>query len=121
MWQDILISVIGTAVSTAIVVAIKYLIAYLSSKTNSEEAKKILAEIDEVVTNNVLATNQTIVSNIKGTEAWTPEKQKEILLGCLENIALQLSQKAVDYIETNHGSIEDYLTTRIEAAVLANK
>ena len=47
--RGILLSLLGTAVSTAVVVGIKYLIAYLASKTNSEEVKIILEEIDKEV------------------------------------------------------------------------
>ena len=119
--RGILLSLLGTAVSTAIVVATKYFIAYLASKTNSEEVKTILEEIDKVVTDNVLATNQTVVSSMKGTELWTKEAQQQILLDCLNGIVMQLSEKALNYIENNSSSIEDYLTTKIEAAVLVNK
>ena len=104
----LLLSGLGTWLATVI-------INWLNSKIKNKEVAAMLTLIVNIVSNAVKATYQTYVENIKGTEAWTPEAQKEALNRALTIARSQLSADARKFIEEQFGDVDSYLLELIES------
>lgn len=104
----LLLSGLGTWLATVI-------INWLNSKIKNKEVAAMLTLIVNIVSNAVKATYQTYVENIKGTEAWTSEAQKEALNRALTAAQNQLSADARKFIEEQFGDVDSYLLELIES------
>jgi len=116
---------IGCAVITAVSVFLIKLIAskVLQTKalTESTTERKYIDEIGKTVSDCVAATSQTIVDDLKKAGNFDKETQQKILNDCCEKIVSLLSSEAIDYINEVASDGREYLITKIEAAVKAQK
>lgn len=120
-WMNVIISVVSVVLTALAGWGVAKLTAFIDSKISDTTLKNLLNGAVEVVTSVVKEVYQTYVENIKGTDAWTAEAQKEALQKALEKTKQLLSESAIEYIETYFGSLEIWLTTQIESTIYTLK
>ncbi len=117
-----------SAVVTAIVLPLisiggARLIALINAKIKNDEAAKILATATDIVTSAVRSVFQTYVEALKKSGSFDMDAQKTALSKA-KNVAIsQMSEDVKDYIKSNYGSLDAWLTVQIEATInmLKNK
>lgn len=93
----------------------------IATKADNEMAKKIILEVNQIVSTCVLATTQTYVSNMKEKDLFDKEAQKEALRMTSETVFSLMSDEMIGYIEGSYGDIEQYITNLIEAKIAESK
>lgn len=93
----------------------------LKLATDDANKKDIIDLIGNVVTDCVLATNQTYVKTLKKDNMFTQEAQREAFKSTYDAIGKILSQEAQEYIIATYGDYEAYITNKIEAEINAHK
>lgn len=116
-WNDILISVCSIIATGLATWAIAALTNWLNTKLKDKKSQQFAMEALEIVTTAVKATYQVYVEAIKGTDAWTKEAQEHALSMALEAIKSQLNNNISNYIKSNYGDLDSYLTNLIEAVL----
>lgn len=119
--NEILLNILSVVVTAVILPLISYagtrLISYLNSKIKDEKARELLTQATGVVTNAVRAVFQTYVDSLKKSGNFGAEAQLEALNKAKEIALSQLSEEVKEYITTNYGDINNWLTTQIEATI----
>ena len=119
--NEILLNILSVVVTAVILPLISYagtrLISYLNSKIKDEKARELLSQATQVVTNAVRAVFQTYVESLKKSGNFGAEAQLEALNKAKEIALSQLSEEVKEYITTNYGDINNWLTTQIEATI----
>ena len=119
--NEIILNIISVVVTAVILPLISYagtrLISYLNSKIKDEKARELLTQATGVVTNAVRAVFQTYVESLKKSGNFGAEAQLEALNKAKEIALSQLSEEVKEYITTNYGDINNWLTTQIEATI----
>lgn len=93
----------------------------LKLATDDANKKGLIDLIGNVVTECVLATNQTYVKSLKKENMFTKEAQQEAFKSTYDAIGKILSQEAQEYIIATYGDYEAYITNKIEAEINAHK
>lgn len=93
----------------------------LKLATDDANKKGLIDLIGNVVTECVLATNQTYVKGLKKENMFTKEAQQEAFKSTYDAIGKILSQEAQEYIIATYGDYEAYITNKIEAEINAHK
>lgn len=93
----------------------------LKLATDDVNKKGLIDLIGNVVTECVLATNQTYVKGLKKENMFTKEAQQEAFKSTYDAIGKILSQEAQEYIIATYGDYEAYITNKIEAEINAHK
>ena len=119
--NEVLLSILSVVVTAVILPLISYagtrLISYLNSKIKDEKAKEFLSQATTVVTNAVRAVFQTYVDSLKKSGNFGADAQLEALNKAKDIALSQLSEEVKEYITTNYGDINNWLTTQIEATI----
>lgn len=128
MLKELLAALLQAVMIAAVPVCIRYagkgitaITVYFSARAQSETAKKYLADIGDAITTAVAYTSQTYVDNLKKSEKFTKENQKEALQKAVEKAQELMTAEAAAFIETAYGDLTTYLQARIEAEVRAQK
>ena len=115
-------------IATVLPVLAKYLVNLISVSINAKKQttqnvneKKILAAIDQLVTDSVNYVSQTFVDALKKDGDFSAENQKIALELALENIKTTLSEEAKEFIMANYGDMQAWLITKVEARIKENK
>lgn len=118
--QAVLIA--ATPILTAMIcLLLKKKVAEISAKMKNTEGAAFLREITDAVCTAVTYTNQTYVDTLKSKGEFSPENQKEALEKAKNKAIELLSTDAKLYISQVYGSIDKFLTTKIEAEVKDQK
>ena len=122
--QDIFLAVLTAVVP----VLTAYLVVFIrkagdnaAANAESVKAKTYITETAEAIAAAVAATNQTYVDSLKSAGKFDWDAQKEAARKALEACLASISPAAQSFIEAAYGDIREYLTTRIEAEVRAQK
>lgn len=117
-----------SAVVTAIVLPLisiggARLIALINTKIKNDEAAKILVTATDIVTSAVRSVFQTYVEALKKSGSFDMDAQKTALSKAKKVAISQMSEDVKDYIKSNYGSLDAWLTVQIEATInmLKNK
>lgn len=119
--NEILMNVLS-AVVTAIVLPLisiggARLITLINEKIKNDEAVKTLTTATDIVTSAVRSVFQTYVEALKKAGTFDKDAQ-EIALAKAKEVALaQMSEDVKEYISTNYGSLDNWLTVQIEATI----
>jgi hypothetical protein len=123
-WLDILGKVFELVLFPAISAAALYFIAWLNAKkqellkkTKDETTKKYIELLDNVITECVLATNQTYVNTLKKEGAFDASAQKTAFQRTYEAVLAVLTDEAQKYISEVVKDPGAYITNKIEAQV----
>lgn len=118
---EILMNVIS-AVATAIILPLisvggSKLITLINEKIKNAKAAEALSTAADIVTNAVRSVFQTYVEALKKSGSFDKEAQENALKKAKEVALSQMSDDVKDYITTNYGSLESWLTVQIEATI----
>ena len=122
--SDIFLAVITAAVpvlTTYLVVFIRKAGDSAAANAESVKAKTYITEAAEAIAAAVAATNQTYVDALKNAGKFDGDAQREAAQKALEACLASISPAAQKFIEAAYGDIREYLKTRIEAEVRAQK
>ncbi len=108
-------------IAGAIVKGVKALAKNLSTKTDSELAKKYLADAADAITTAVSLVNQTYVDGLKKSGTFTKENQEEALGRAIKEAVNLMRHETLAFLKEAYGDMNDYLVSRIEAEVRVQK
>lgn len=118
---QVLLPILGTALSALATWAMGLLIAWLNSKIKDQKLNKYVTTITELVFKAVQEVNQTYVSEIKKQGKWTKETSEIAFNKCMEIIKKECAPEILDYVGHNFGDVTDYLKTLIESTIAGLK
>lgn len=125
--NEILFNILSVVVTAVILPLISFagtkLITWLNTKIKDENGKIQLTVATTIVTNAVRSVFQTYVEALKKSGSFDAESQKIALTKAKDEALSQMSADVKEYITTNYGDLETWLTTQIEATIniLKNK
>lgn len=121
--QTILLSALGIIITTLVTWGTERLIALINSKLKNTKYAKYLTDAVGIVSRAVKTTYQTYVEALKDKNAFTGGAQLEALSKAKDIAMAQLSGEMKEFIESNFGDIEKWLTSTIESVIydLKNK
>jgi hypothetical protein len=127
-WLNILGQVFEIIVFPALSAAALYFITWikakkdeLKAKTDNETSKKYLDMLDKTITECVLATNQTYVGSLKAAGTFDAEAQKKAFQQTFDAVMGILTADAQKYLNESVNDLGAYITTKIEAEIIATK
>lgn len=119
--NKILFNIISVLVTMVILPLISFagikLIAQLNAEIKDENAKTQLTTAIAIVTNSVRSVFQTYVDTLKKNGTFDVESLKIALAKAKDEALSQMSDEIKEYITTNYGNLENWLTTQIEATI----
>ena len=118
--QAVIIAAIPV-IAGAIVKGVKALAKNLSTKTDSELAKKYLADAADAITTAVSLVNQTYVDGLKKSGTFTKENQEEALGRAIKEAVNLMRHETLAFLKEAYGDMNDYLVSKIEAEVRLQK
>ena len=126
--QEFLKDIFLAVLTAAVPMLTAYLVVFIrkagdnaAANAESVKAKTYITEAAEAIAAAVAATNQTYVDSLKNAGKFDWDAQKEAARKALEACLASISPAAQSFIEAAYGDIREYLTTRIEAEVRAQK
>lgn len=105
----------------AIVKGIRALAKHLSTQTDSELARKYLADAADAITTAVSLVNQTYVDGLKKSGTFTKENQQEALSRAIKEAVNLMTHETIAFLKEAYGDMNDYLVSKIEAEVRLQK
>ena len=120
-WQEIIITIIGTVATALASWLVAWITSLINTKIKDEKVRACLNSALEVVTRTVKVTYQTYVANIKGTDAWTADAQKNALQLAIDAAKTQLTDEVKNYIAQSGLTVDEWLRQQIEAAIYSLK
>lgn len=121
MVSDIILGIVGTALTTLAAWGIAKLTQFIDSKMADKQAAGFLNEALSAVFSATKITYQTYVEAIKGSELWNADAQKKALNMAKETAIAEFSTGAKNYIEKNYGDIEKWVENKIESSIYSLK
>lgn len=119
--NEILFNIISVLVTMVILPLISFtginLIPQLNEEIKDENAKTQLTTATTIVTNSVRSVFQTYVDTLKKNGTFDVESLKIALAKAKDEALSQMSDEIKEYITTNYGNLENWLTTQIEATI----
>ena len=121
--QTILLSALSVVITALATWGTERLIALINSKLKNTKYAKYLTDAVGIVSRAVKTTYQTYVEALKDKNAFTGDAQLEALNKAKDIAMAQLSGEMKEFIESNFGDIEKWLTSTIESVIydLKNK
>lgn len=120
-WQEIIITIVGTVATALASWLVAWITSLINTKIKDEKVRACLNSALEVVTRTVKVTYQTYVANIKGTDAWTADAQKNALQLAIDAAKTQLTAEVKNYIAQSGLTVDEWLRQQIEAAIYSLK
>lgn len=119
--NEILLNVISCVVTAVVVPLITLLgsklIKWISGKIDNERAEKLLTEATTIVLDAVKCVFQTYVEALKKEGSFDRDAQLTALNKAKDIVLAQLGKDAREYIQTNFGDVDSWITTQIEASI----
>lgn len=125
--NEILINVISVIVTVVVIPLITWggteFIKLVKAKTNNTKATEYLTVATNIVTSAVKSVFQTYVESLKNSGSFSKEAQAIALARAKDTVISQVSDDVKNYITTNYGDFNTWLTNQIEATIntLKNK
>lgn len=119
--NDIIISIISVLVTSIILPLITLggtrLIQYLNEKIKDEHTKRILTGITTVIETAVRSVFQTYVEALKKSGSFSLDAQKTALEIAKQEVLKTLDAESKEFITSNYGDLNHFITTHIEATI----
>lgn len=119
--NDILLNILSVVVTVVVVPLISLLgtklIQWIGTKVKDEKAAAFLSKASEIVLSAVKSVFQTYVDSLKKSGTFDAEAQKNALSKATEIIKSQLGTELTEYIKTNYGDLDEWITTQVESAI----
>lgn len=121
--QTILLSALSVVITAIVTWGTERLIALINTKLKNTKYAKYLTDSVDIVSRAVKTTYQTYVEALKDKNMFTEDAQLEALNKAKDIAMAQLSGEMKEFIESNFGDIEKWLTSTIESVIydLKNK
>lgn len=130
-FQQVLNNILYIVLTAILPIVVTYGIKFLKAKINECNAIKDATQSEELsnyvkdamcnVMDAVVYVNQTYVDSLKKSGKFDEDAQKEAFNKAFAHAACLLSEGSNKAIQALHGSVENWLTIQIEAAVKAAK
>ena len=112
------LSVIITAVVIPLISFLGYkLSAFLNSKIKDEKARNFLEQASNIVLVAVKSVFQTYVESLKNSGSFNKDAQSLAFSKAKEIILKELTPQLKEFITTNYGDLNDWITNQIEATI----
>lgn len=123
--KEVFFEALQTAMIAIVPVIAGYIAVQIKTKITSdvknETERRYAEQIASAVSDAVLMTSQTYVDTLKKAGAFNKEAQKEAAEKALNACIASISPAAKKFINEMYGSVTEYLSTKIEAEVKAQK
>ncbi len=126
--KEFLFELLQAVATAAIPVCAAFLIQFLRRKSeqigtqiDSITDKALLDEVTDAVTTAVAYTSQTYVDALKKVGTFDADAQKKALKKSLDKAVSLLSYSTLNILTEIYGNLDEYLTSKIEAEVRAQK
>lgn len=126
--QTFLNELLVAVLSVAIPIATRYLVAFVEAKTKAIEADEKYSQwqqsidaVSDLVTQTVIAINQTSVDALKKANLFSKEEQEKAFNTAFETVNAQISDETKTAITAVYGDFSKWLTNEIEKSVNWNK
>jgi uncharacterized protein YpuA (DUF1002 family) len=96
-------------------------VEYLKENTENEEFKKAITILENIVSNTVVAANQTYVDKLKEEGGFDKRAQEEIFNGVKERVLDQLNADTKDLLDDTIKNVDIFINDLIEKEVRKNK
>jgi hypothetical protein len=120
--------ILASVIVPLLAALVPLLIAFINAKANEvkqrindKKLERYLELAEDAVASAVLATYQTFVSTVKGTEGWNKETQKLAFEEAKAKALVILGTTAKQALEAASIDLQAWIDTKIEAYICANK
>ena len=117
IFVNILVSVISAGILALLSFVGTKLCAFIDSKVKDTKGNALLKQATTVVLNAVRATFQTYVESLKNSGSFDSEAQLKALNQAKDTALSQLTTEVKDYITSNFGDLNSWITTQIESSI----
>lgn len=119
--NEMLINIISVLVTAVVIPVISLLgaklVSWLSTKIKNEKANKMIKTATEIVVSAVKTVFQTYVDALKKEGKFDKESQILALTKAKDIALSQMTEDVKEFIQTNYGGLELWLTIQIEATI----
>lgn len=116
-----LINIISVLVTAVVIPVISLLgaklVSWLSTKIKNEKANKMIKTATEIVVSAVKTVFQTYVDALKKEGKFDKESQILALTKAKDIALSQMTEDVKEFIQTNYGELDLWLTIQIEATI----
>ena len=84
---------------------------FMHDRKLDKYSNMLIDAVDRVVKDSY----ETIVKDIKGTDKWTDDKQREILENTKTKTIIALTTEGYNFLQVVHSDLDAWITTLIEA------
>ena len=114
---NILLSALGIIVTGLASLVVAKITQWINTKVKDKQTANYLSIILEIVNGCVKEVYQTYVESIKEQGKFDKEAQLKALEDCKEKVKTKLSVDVQEFIATNFGNIDSYITSLIESTI----
>ena len=115
------VNVIAVVVTSVVIPLVTLLGAkltqWINGKIKDDETKKVVEEINQIVSTNVSFVFQTFVDNLKKKDKFDEKAQSYALRYAQERILNDLGDIAKEHILEHYGDINGWIITQIESTI----
>ena len=115
------LSVLALLVSYGITLLANYLSKIIKEKIKNQSVATTLETVSNIVFESVNTISQTYVDDIKKQNLFDKTAQKTAFEKAYQTAYSMLTEKTKKVIKETFGSVEEYLTVKIESAVKQTK
>lgn len=119
--NEIVVNVIAVVVTSVVIPLVTLLGAkltqWINGRIKDDETKKVVEEINQIVSTNVSFVFQTYVENLKKKDKFDDKAQNYALRYAHEKILNDLGDLAKEHILEHYGDINGWITTQIESTI----
>lgn len=119
--NEMLINIISVLMTAVVIPVISLLgaklVSWLSTKIKNEKANKMIKTATEIVVSAVKTVFQTYVDALKKEGKFDKESQILALTKAKDIALSQMTEDVKEFIQTNYGELDLWLTTQIEATI----
>lgn len=119
--NQILLNILAAVTTCIILPLISFLgiklSQWLSTKIKDEKAAKLLTQATGIVVTAVKSVFQTYVESLKNSGTFDKTAQLEALNKAKAIVTSELTIELKDFIVSNYGDLESWITNQIEASI----
>lgn len=109
------------AISSLLIALIRQQTSKIEEKIKDEKAKRMLEIAENVVSQAVATVSQTYVDGLKKDGIFDTDAQKEAFEMSKDKIYMLLTTDTLQAVQDNYGSVDEWITTKIEETVNKSK
>ena len=119
--ETLVLAPLITAISSFLIALIRQQTSKIEEKIKDEKAKRMLEIAENVVSQAVATVSQTYVDGLKKDGIFDTDAQKEAFEMSKDKIYMLLTTDTLQAVQDNYGSVDEWITTKIEETVNKSK